>query len=355
MGAKLSNHLKSNEVGCRACWLIRCRCLFFVAFALLSHFTSLRAADSPSYRYYRVGNSADIQTKTQPGFALIGGGKDLDAAFLWMCQRSGGGDFLVLRATGTDAYNPYIQTLCHLNSVSTLVIPDRQAAKDPFVQKTIRNAEAIFISGGDQANYINFWKGTPVQELLNDAIRKGVPIGGTSAGLAVQGEYIYSAQNDPPDGPDLSSRLALADPFHPQVVIVHGFLDDPAMNDTITDTHFVTRNRMGRLLAFMARTLAANSLSSLKGVGIDEQTAVLLEPDGQGSIVGHGAAYFFLASAEPPAPVKGVALTMRRIAVQKLTSGGSFNFKSWKGNSISYDLSVDAGVIHSTQPGGSIY
>jgi hypothetical protein len=36
----------------------------------------------------------------------MGGGTDVDAAFQWMCQRSGGGDFLVIRATGTDAYNP---------------------------------------------------------------------------------------------------------------------------------------------------------------------------------------------------------------------------------------------------------
>ena len=64
---------------------------------------------SPHYKYFRIGSSADVQTKTQAGFALMGGGKDLDQAFKWMCERSGGGDFLVLRATGDDAYNPYIQ------------------------------------------------------------------------------------------------------------------------------------------------------------------------------------------------------------------------------------------------------
>ncbi len=142
------------------------------------------------YQYFRVGNHADVKTHTEPGFALIGGGKDLDPAFQWMCKRSGGGDFLILRATETDAYNPYLQALCHQNSVSTLVIPDKRAANDPFVAQAIAHAEAIFISGGDQANYINFWKGSPVQEELNAAIRRGVPIGGTSAGLAVQGEYI---------------------------------------------------------------------------------------------------------------------------------------------------------------------
>lgn len=118
------------------------------------------------YHYFRLGSASDVHTRTTPGFALVGGGKDLDAAFLWMCERSGGGDFLVLRASGTDAYNPYIQGLCRENSVATLVIPNREAAMKPFVAETIRKAEAIFISGGDQANYINFWSGTPVQDAI---------------------------------------------------------------------------------------------------------------------------------------------------------------------------------------------
>jgi cyanophycinase-like exopeptidase len=87
---------------------------------------------------------------------LMGGGKDIDAAFQWMCDRSGGGDFLVLRASGTDAYNPYIRDLCKLNSVATLVIPSREAANEKVVAERIRHAETIFIAGGDRANYVNF-------------------------------------------------------------------------------------------------------------------------------------------------------------------------------------------------------
>lgn len=326
--------------------------LIAATFTLLA--PAILAQAPASYRYFRVGNADDVTTKIQPGFALIGGGKDLDAAFLWMCQRSGGGDFLILRATGTDAYNPYVHKLCHVNSVATLVIPDRRAANDPIVAKTIRNAEAIFISGGDQANYINFWQGTPVQELLNVAIEKGIPIGGTSAGLAVQGEYIYSAQNDPPDGPDLDSKTALGDPFHPRVVIAHAFLANSLLKDTITDTHFVTRNRMGRLLAFMAR-IADSNASSVKGIGIDEQTAVLLETNGHATIVGHGAAYFLSASPGSSAIKRGNPLSIQNISVQKVRPGGSFDLPSWKGTAENYQLSVDSGVVHSTQSGGGIY
>src|SRR5438477_8692289 len=129
------------------------------------------AFGAKQYSYFRVGNPTDVTTATTPGTVLMGGGTDVDAAFQWMCQRSGGGDFLVIRATGTDAYNPYIQSLCPgENSVATLIIPNRTMASDPFVVSTILNAEALWIAGGDQSNYINYWKGTPVEEPLNTLI-----------------------------------------------------------------------------------------------------------------------------------------------------------------------------------------
>src|SRR5437868_12201939 len=123
------------------------------------------------YSYFRVGNANDITTTTTPGTVLMGGGTDVDAAFQWMCQLSGNGDFLVIRATGTDAYNPYIQQLCPgENSVSTLIVPNAAAAADPFVVSTIQNAEALWIAGGDQSDYINFWKGSPLQTAVNALI-----------------------------------------------------------------------------------------------------------------------------------------------------------------------------------------
>src|ERR1700761_8038126 len=251
-----------------------------------------------AYKYMRVGNATNVQVKPQAGYALMGGGEDLDEAFQWLCTRANGGDLLVLRATGTDAYNEYIQKLCHLNSVATVVIPNREAANDPFVAKAIRGASAIFIAGGDQANYLNFWERTPVQAALNDAIARGVPLGGTSAGLAVLGEYAYSAQGDKPKDPDLDSKMALHDPYSQRVTLARGFLDIPILKGVITDTHFAKRDRMGRLLVFLARLdepdgkPVSSRANPLRGVGVEQGVSVLLEPDGQASVVGKGSAYF---------------------------------------------------------------
>src|SRR5215470_8612108 len=58
------------------------------------------------YSYCRVGIASDVATSTTAGTVLMDGGTGVDAAFQWTCERSGNGDFLVIRATGTDAYNP---------------------------------------------------------------------------------------------------------------------------------------------------------------------------------------------------------------------------------------------------------
>src|SRR5579872_5909843 len=168
------------------------KCLRLISLGGLLVLGSLAGLSQTSgYRYIRTGENTDVTVQPRAGYALIGGGTDLDEAFQFLCDRSGGGDMLVLRATGDDAYNGYFRGICHLNSVATLIVPSRDAASNPFVTETIKHASAIFIAGGDQANYVDFWMNTPVQTAINDAIQRGVPIGGTSAGLAVLGEYVY--------------------------------------------------------------------------------------------------------------------------------------------------------------------
>lgn len=291
----------------------------------------------------------------------MGGGADLDDAFRWLCARSGGGDLLVLRAHGNDDYNPYIQKLCHLNSVATLLIPSRVAANDAFVADAIHHATALFIAGGDQANYINFWEKTPVQDALNDAISRGVPIGGTSAGLAVLGECAYTAQGDKPDDKDLDSKTALNNPYHPRVTLDDHFLRIGALEHILTDTHFARRDRMGRLLAFLARENEPDGVPlpppgrGIRGLGVEQGAAVLLEPDGHASVIGRGSAYFITETGDAEVLRPGTPLTLRDIAVEKVEPGHTFNLKTWRGDATHYMLSVEAGVLHSTQPGGAIY
>ncbi len=201
------------------------------------------------YDHFLVGNSADVVTPTSGLLVLQGGGTDVDENYVRMGARGGGGDFVVIRASGGDAYNSYIFELCSCDSVETLVIKSRQASYDPFVISRIRNAEALWIAGGDQSNYVRFWKNTPVEEAIHHVANKPAPVGGTSAGMAILGEFSYSAMSDS----SLTSRVALSDPFHVDVTLERDFLQIQKLNGIVTDQHLKERDRIGRTVTLLAR------------------------------------------------------------------------------------------------------
>ena len=179
-----------------------------ILFALLLAAAPLAAARG--YQHFLVGNPADVVTPTSGLLVLQGGGTDVDQNFIAMGARSGGGDFVVISASGTDAYNSYIFGLCRCDSVATISFENRKAAFDPFVIDTIRNAEALFITGGDQSKYVTMWKDTPVEDAIHHVAAKPAPVGGTSAGMAILGEFAYSAKSDS----SLTSDEGLSNPFH---------------------------------------------------------------------------------------------------------------------------------------------
>jgi cyanophycinase len=320
-------------------------------------FTLFAAAQTPTYQYMRIGSPQDITTKATAGYALMGGGADLDDAFRFLCEKGAGGDFLVLRAAGDDAYNSYINGLCKTNSVATLIIPDRDSASDPKVLDIIHHAESIFIAGGDQARYINWWMSTPVQDALNAHIAAGKPIGGTSAGLAVMGQYVYSSQGDAPDDDDLASSQTLANPFLPRVTLRRDLLKIDLLQNTLTDTHFAKRDRMGRTLTFLARIMKDGWSPSPREIAVDEKSAVLIERNGKARVIGSGkGAYFLSVRGGPEVCRENTPLTFRDVTVYRGPTGSEFNLKDWKGKGgATYSLSVVEGRIQSTQANHEVY
>jgi cyanophycinase len=289
----------------------------------------------PSYQYFLAGNAADVKAKTAAGVLLAGGGQDVDSAVAWFLNRAGGGDVVVLRASGTDAYNPYFQKLVKVDSVETIIFMSEAAARDSFVLEKIRNAEAIFFAGGDQWNYVRYWSNTPVAEALNDAIRRGVPIGGTSAGLAILGEYSFSAEHD-----TVTSAEALANPFHEKVTIHRGLLRIPRLDCLITDSHFAKRDRIGRLLVFLERIRSQNGCGEVRGIGVDERAAVTLDEKGQAQVMGEGSA-FLLRFRQPPV-----------FEVEAVAAGRAFDWGRWgRAGGQKYQLRVEEGVVKSSIPG----
>ena len=265
--------------------------------------------------------------------------------------RSGGGDFVVIRVTGTDAYNPYIYELGAVDSVETIIIKNLAAASDPFVVNKIRNAEALFIAGGDQNDYVKLWKGTPVEDAIHHLVTRNVPIGGTSAGLAIMGEFLFSAANG-----TIDSATALSNPYNGKVALNRDFLVLPNMGSIITDSHFAARDRMGRLVTFLARIVKDGWAPAAKGIGIDEMTALAVEANGNAMVLGSGSAYFLSTPGTPEVCQAKKALTYRKVSVYRVSGSATFNFAKWTGNGgTAYTLTAENGVLTSTQAGGGIY
>src|SRR5271165_3664081 len=286
------------------------------------------SAAEARWKYFRAGNSADSTATPRAGFALMGGGAHQEAAFRFLCERTNGGDFLILRANTDDAdakeENDEVRALCPLNSVATIVFAGRDDSDDAKLLDIIGHAETIFIAGGDQSNYVRFWQETPVQQALDKHVAAGKPIGGSSAGLAILGEFSFSSMIDTIHSPE-----ALADPYGNKVTLSRDFLRIPLLANTITDTHFAKRERMGRLVVFLARILQDGWAKQVRAIAVEENAAVLLEPNGQTRVIGSGPAYFLEAKSPPETCRRKVPLTFGGISVHRAPSGASFNVKEW--------------------------
>jgi cyanophycinase len=309
---------------------------------------------SAKWKYFRAGNAADSTIIPRAGFALMGGGEQ-DPALKVLCEWANGGDFLILRANTEDDYaqkvNEEIRAFCPLNSAATIVFSEREDSGDPKLLERINQAEAIFIAGGDQSNYVRFWQDTPVQDALNRHIAAGKPLGGSSAGLAVLGEFSFSSMID-----TIHSPAALADPYGNKVTLSRDFLRIPLLTGVIAETHFVKRDRMGRLIVFLARILQDGWAKQVRAIAVEEGAAVLLEPDGQAKIIGTGPAYFLEAKSPPEKCRRQVPLAFGGIFVHRAPSGASFNLKKWKGTGgDDYQISAVNGELKTAGSTHGIY
>jgi cyanophycinase-like exopeptidase len=329
----------------------------FLPAALLAFPASAAAPAVPadSLQRYLSGNAADVSMPTRGLWVLQGGGDDIDFNYERMGEFGGGGDFVVLRASGEDEYNDYIFALCRCDSVETIVFSNREAAFDPGVARTIRNAEALFIAGGDQSKYVGYWKGTPVEDAIHHVASKPAPIGGTSAGMAILGEFVYAAF-----GESLTSAVALADPYAADVTLERNFLALPGLGRILTDQHLQERDRIGRTVTLLARLMQDGWDARPRAIAADRETALHVDPaDGSVEVFAtadHATPYvYFLRPTEAPARCeRGQPLTFRNLDVYRIGPGGRFDLDTWEGSGgTGYRLSAVAGVLHSSR--GPVY
>lgn len=306
----------------------------------------------PGYDYYPYGDVAgDLVSTMSGGLLMSGGGIDDPTAMRWLLSRGGNGgvvDVVVLDAYGPDIYGaPFMGW--GANSVDAFVFSSRTGASDPKVLDAIAKAEVIWLDGGDQSNYVNYWDGTPLQAAVNARVAQGAAFGGMSAGLGVQGGWVYSAMN----GSATSSNV-LANPYDKDVTLRGALFTLPFMANTLTDTHFAVRDRMGRLLGFLARLEKDLGAKAPRAIAVDEDSSLGVDAksgDVQVFGVGDGAWLVRTDGVTSRTVLPKTALTYGPASVTRLNGGDTFNLKRWSGQGTeTYPVSAVNGVLSPVSP-----
>jgi cyanophycinase len=210
---------------------------------------------------------------------IIGGGEDREkdkVVLSRFVELSGGEDarIVVVTAASTlhdEMWQVYDEAFGDLGvrDRGTVAIQTREEACDESIAARVFEADGIFMTGGDQKRLLALTGGTRIDKAMHRALReRGACIGGTSAGASAMSEHMLF------DG----SRELL-----PQKGSVHLAAGLGFVRRVVIDQHFSERQRLGRLLTIVAQN------PYLLGAGIDEDTALVIEPGRGIEVIGEGA------------------------------------------------------------------
>jgi cyanophycinase-like exopeptidase len=307
---------------------------------------------------YKIGSNTDATpTCHGPAYDIGGGGTDVDPAIQWLIDQvrgatgSGGPklDVVILRCSGSNGYNAPILAMNGVNSVESIVGTSAADFNDPAVAQAVANAEVIFFAGGDQSNYIQFIKGTATDTAVQAVMARGGGLGGTSAGAAVQGAIIHDATTG-----SSTSTEALGNPYHSKIHFTYGWFGSLNLGDTLFEPHLQPGgngyDRMGRLLAFVARQVQDGKATAMLGIGIDTETSLVVDKTGLATVMGGKNVYLVRLDHTPEICQPGTPLTCSGYKLWKLLPGQTFNLANRASSCGYYPASVTAGV-----PGGDYY
>ncbi|MFO7526046.1 MAG: cyanophycinase, partial [Ignavibacteriaceae bacterium] len=268
----------------------------------------------------------NIHILAQGYVCAIGGGSEnynswSDAPYSWIVQKADSGKIIILGTSSATTWLPnYFMSLgadtAYNKTISSFAAADLQETYNELI-----TAKAIFIRGGDQWNYVRYWKSTKTDSALNFIFQNGGVLAGTSAGLAVLGDVDFSARFG-----SVYPDESLLNPFNNYMQFEDNFLN--FVPDVIFDSHFIERARHGRLVAMLYNRYFTTG-RSLIGIGVDDRTAICVTPDGVGEVMGSGAVSIFTIDDETVLePINAGDYTIERMKCDQLTSGWKYDINN---------------------------
>lgn len=282
-------------------------------------------APAPPVTLHRMGNAIDVAPALKgPAFYLKGDSEPQRESFEAFARLIADKplDVIVIGASFPNYQGEcqIINGLQHVNSCTTLVIGTPEGAQDPAALAAVQQAEIVYFRGGDQCDYVG-WQNSAVIEAVEKLVAHGGGAGGGSAGLAIQGSLaVYDGCNG-----SVRSPRALEDPYRDSISFTHDFFAWPYLDNTVTDSHFVERDRMGRLMAFLCRQLAEGRTGDAWGVGIEADTAVLMNRSGMAAVYG-SAAFVVQADRAPEVCEESSPVSYSGYKVWRLGDGSHYDF-----------------------------
>jgi cyanophycinase len=223
--------------------------------------------------------------RAQASLLLVGGGAEddgswSDAPYGDAVALADSGVVAIVGASPASGWLPaYFESL-GARRAANYPVANAVAANQEALYDSLRAADLIFFRGGDQWTYLQAYAGSRLEDAVRENALEGKVIGGTSAGCAILSGWVFSAENG-----TVYPEEALEDPFNPYLTLRPG--PWTLAPDWIFDTHFTERGRQGRMPGFLAR-LRSLAGAPVRGLGVDDRTAVLFGPDGTGRVYGSG-------------------------------------------------------------------
>jgi cyanophycinase len=204
---------------------------------------------------------------------IIGGGDRTESLMTTMIEESGikDGDYIaILPMSSEEPDSAFFYIKQDIEMVTSIPCINLNFEEKDIINKTkldsVEHAKIIFITGGDQKNFMNMVKGTPLQTAIERAYQNGALIGGTSAGAAVMSEIMITGdENFSPEYEATYDKV-----WKENGIYAAGM---GLVKNVIVDQHFVVRSRYNRLLS------AICDYPKHFGIGIDEETALIVKGD----------------------------------------------------------------------------
>jgi cyanophycinase len=260
---------------------------------------------------------------SQGSVLLVGGGSEnyndwSDVPYRWLVTHAPNRKILVLHYADTttwfSGYFPWLSPC----SVSNRFINSTTQANDSATYRFILQHDGIFLRGGDQAQYVRFWKGTLTQQAIKDVFRRGGVVGGTSAGEMVLSDVAYTSGS--------TDQGALLRSPASSITLVDDFLS--LVPNLLAESHTNERGRIGRLPVFIARYKNSNG-REITGVGVDVNTALAVDSSGMAEVMGGSAVSFLSWSPETNYTIEaGRSFSMSNMRFVQLLPGYRINLKT---------------------------